>query len=136
MLSLLLKMLTTESRIRSTISIAIIKSMKSSELEIRIGICETLPKMTSTLNKLGVVSARPKNAKGIIFARSRDKSSETKDVILIAPTSPAETNNINGRSRPFARSSISIDKIPNQKNVMNGRITIYSIIKNIIAKNL
>lgn len=74
-----------------------------------------------------VVIAIARSVNGSIFARSFERSSVTKDVILTEATSAAEIRRIVFTSRPFARIRIRMAKTENQKNVRIGRRMMYSI---------
>ena len=94
--------------------------------ENSVGISDILLKNIDISKNPAVVIAIAKSVNGNIFARSFAKSSLTKDVVLTAATNAAEIKSVFSTDSPFARISVSIDRIENQKNVSIGRRIIYS----------
>ena len=100
-----------------------------------VGIADILRMMLAGLKKPIVVNAIVSIVNGIIFARSRDKSSLRYDVILTDATKAVVMVRMVVISSSSASSRIKIDMIANQKNVMIGSSIMYSIVKKRMAKN-
>lgn len=105
--------------------------------------CENMDGMSEILEISALMSKKPavviaiaRRVKGSIFARSFARSSLIYAVARTDATRAADINKIVFTSSPFARTSVRIDRIVNQKKVRMGSRIIYSTTKKRIAKNL